>query len=623
MSDIIHVLPDNIANQIAAGEVIQRPASVVKELVENAVDAGATSIDVIIKHAGRTLIQINDNGCGMSETDARLCFERHATSKITCADDLFKLQTKGFRGEALASIAAIAHVELHTRHADNEIGTSIILEGNVCKEQTPCSHEKGTSILVKNLFFNVPARRNFLKSDTVEFSHIHEEFLRIALVHPEIAFCLYHNDKVEYNLPAETLKQRIIGVLGGKSKEYLIPVEMQSEVVNICGFIGKPEFAKKTRGEQYMFVNNRFFKHAYFHHAISSAFEEVIPAKHFPSYFVYFGIDPQMIDVNIHPTKTEIKFQDEKIIYSMLRSTIKGAIGSFNLGGAIDFDNISPIDFSAIPVTGTPRDPSVTVHSDFNPFDRSKSKSSTKQGSYSGVKPAKVDESWKTIYQSIQENTPIESFSHESSQTSMASAFEEENNEQQEITTVTQAAVFQVLGKYIVARIKSGFVVIEPQAALERILFERYSSYLTDNPQNSQKLLFPETLTFSPQNADIINDLIKDFQSLGFDVEVFGKNTFILNGIPSDLLDQQAQTVIEEMLESYKNNLISLKISKKNNLAHSLARSVGRKKSGILSEEEMQSMLNELFTSDSPHISPSGKKICIAFNEAELTRLFE
>jgi DNA mismatch repair protein MutL len=625
MSDIIHVLPDNIANQIAAGEVIQRPASVIKELVENAVDAGATSIDVIVKGAGRTLIRVNDNGCGMTETDARLCFERHATSKIKTADDLFNLSTKGFRGEALASIAAIAHVELLTCHLNDEIGTAVVLEGSSCKSQTPCNREKGTSILVKNLFYNVPARRNFLKSDNVEFGHIQEEFLRVAFVHPEVAFSLYHNDKVEYNLPKESLRQRIVDILGGKSKEYLIPVEQQSEIVNICGFIGKPEFAKKTRGEQYMFANNRFIKHPYFHHAICAAFEEVIPAKHYPSYFIYFGVDPQLIDINIHPTKTEIKFQDEKYIYSILRSTIKSTIGSFNMGGAIDFENVSPIDFSAIPQKGIPRDPAVTVHADYNPFDKSKSGTYKKQSSYSSVKPAKTDENWKKIYESIQENTPAEVGSfQENMQTSMASALDEDAAESRDFSATAQSAtVFQVLERYIVARIKSGFVIVDPEAAMERILFERYSHHLTESPRNAQKLLFSETLTFSPQDTDIINDLLNDFHSLGFDMEAFGKNTFILNGIPSDWLDQAAQPLIEEMLESYKNNLISLKISKRNNLAHSLARSVGKKKTNKnLSEEEMQSILNELFTTASPHVSPSGKKICITFREAELTRLF-
>jgi len=613
MPDIINVLPDYIANQIAAGEVIQRPASVVKELVENAVDAGATQVDIIVKQAGRTLIQVNDNGCGMSETDARLCFERHATSKIKSAEDLFNLHTKGFRGEALASIAAIAHVELRTKLTDSDIGTSLILEGGKCKEQNPCSCEKGTSISVKNLFFNVPARRNFLKSDNVEYTHIHEEFVRIAFVHPDIAFTLYHNDKLEYNLPKSTLKQRITTILGNPSKERLIPAQQTSDVVNISGFIGKPEFAKKTRGEQYLFVNNRFIKHPYFHHAITSAFEEVLPANHFPTYFIYFEVNPQMIDVNIHPTKTEIKFQDEKIIYSMLRATVKRSIGAFNLGGAIDFENISPIDFSSISQKGMPREPLISTRSDYNPFD-AKQKSTFKDH-FPNIRPSKVDESWKKIYESIQENTPTEYI--ESKQTQMEHVLNEDEND-----TVNQPAAFQTLNKYIVTRIKSGFLVIETESAMERILFDRYIRCLSDKPQGTQKLLFPESLTFSPQNSDIVADLLKELGNLGFDIEPFGKNTFILNGIPSDILEENAQEIIEQLLESYKNNILSLKISKKNNLAHSLARSMGQKKNKMLSEEEMQSLISELFLCESPHLSPSGKKICITFNESELYRMF-
>jgi DNA mismatch repair protein MutL len=620
MPDIIHVLPDNVANQIAAGEVIQRPASVIKELVENAVDSGADSIDIIVKNAGRTLIQINDNGCGMSETDARLCFERHATSKIKNANDLFNLQTKGFRGEALASIAAIAYVELRTRQGTNEIGTSVILEGSVCKEQIPYNMEKGTSILVKNLFFNVPARRNFLKNDNIEYTHIHEEFLRIAFVHPAIAFTLYHNDKLVYNLSKSTLKQRIINISGNTSKERLIPVEQSSEVVNIGGFIGKPEFAKKTRGEQYLFVNNRFIKHPYFHHAIASAFNDVISANHFPSYFIYFTIDPTLIDVNIHPTKTEVKFQEEKVIYSILRATVKRAIGAFNLGGSIDFDTISPIDFSSIPQKGTPRQPVITTHADYNPFSSTKQKTGIRTDSFSTVK--RTDDGWKKIYESIKENTPEVTQENEDAQSAIGTVFEPVF-EKEATNEATQSAVFQTLNQYVVARVKSGFVVIEPEAAMERILYERYNNYLTDSPQNSQKLLFPETIIFSPKNSDIIHDLLKEFKNLGFDIEPFGANTFILNGMPADIPDVQAQEVIEELLESYKNNLISLKISKKKNIAHSLARSVGRKKKKNLSEEEMQSLINELFSTESPQLSPSGQKICIMFTENELIRMFE
>ncbi|MDR0603280.1 MAG: DNA mismatch repair endonuclease MutL [Bacteroidales bacterium] len=618
MSDIISVLPDNIANQIAAGEVIQRPASVVKELVENSVDAGATHIDIIIKDAGKTLIQINDNGCGMSETDARLCFERHATSKIKCADDLFNLHTKGFRGEALASIVAIAHVQLRTRQANAELGTSVILEGSICKEQTPCTMEQGTSFLVKNLFFNVPARRNFLKSDNIEYSHIHEEFLRIAYVHHEIAFTLYHNDKLVYNLPPTTLKQRIVNILGNSSKERLIPVIQATNIVNVSGFIGKPEFAKKTRGLQYLFVNNRFIKHSYFHHAISSAFGEIIPATHFPTYFIYFEIDPKLIDVNIHPTKTEIKFQDEKIIYGILNATIKRAIGSFNLGGSIDFENISPIDFSTVPQKGIPQEPLITTQSGYNPFHSQKQKTTSRYDHFSSVKPSTGDDGWEKIYESIQENTPAEAIaSNETTQTAMNEILNEDEG-----TFNEQLAVFQTLQKYIIARVKSGFIVINKEAAMERILYERYIRCLSEKPQNSQKLIFPETLKFSPQDSDIINDLLKELNNLGFDIEPFGNNTFILNGVPADLLEDNAQETIEQLLESYKNNLISLKISKKNNLAHSFARSVGKKKNKCLSEEEMQSLIGELFASEVPHTSPSGKKICITFKEIDLIRMF-
>ena len=609
MADIINVLPDSVANQIAAGEVIQRPASVLKELVENAVDAGATQIDVVIKQAGRTLIQVRDNGCGMSETDARLCFERHATSKIKSADDLFRLHTKGFRGEALASIAAIAHVELRTRQANSEVGTCIVLEGSLCKEQSPCSCEAGTSFSVKNLFYNVPARRNFLKSDTVEFGHIHEEFLRIALIHSDVDFKLYQNDKLEYNLPKSTLKQRLVNVFGKNYEERLMPIEQETDVVRIHGFIGKPNAARKTRGEQYLFVNKRFIKHNYFHHAIASAFEEVIPEKHFPSYFVYFEVDTEMIDVNIHPTKTEVKFQDERLIYSFLHSTVKRSIGMFHLGSNIDFDDISPIDFGAISSRNIPREPLTSSNSDYNPFEKSKS-----NPTYSSGNTVKVNESWRQIYESIQENTPVEYLETQGVITPL--------QEMEEPTVSLKPSIFQTINRYIVAKIKSGFVVIDPEAAFERILYERFLKNLNDTPSGSQKLLFPETLNFAPQNGDLVRDLLVEFKKLGFDLEEFGQNTFILNGIPLGFEEQDIQQNIEQILESYKNNLISLKISKKNNIAHSFARSIGRRRSKLFSEEEMQLLLSELFSTSSPQLSPSGKKICITFNEMELKRMF-
>ena len=616
MADIIHVLPDSVANQIAAGEVIQRPASVIKELVENAVDAGATQIDIVLKQAGRTLIQVVDNGCGMSETDARLCFERHATSKIKSADDLFRLHTKGFRGEALASIAAIAHVELRTRRPSDEIGTCLVLEGSVCKEQSPCCCEAGTSFAVKNLFYNVPARRNFLKNDTVEYGHIHEEFLRIALVHPEIGFKLYHNERVEYNLPKSPLKQRLVNVLGHSYEERLLPVEQETDVVRIRGFIGKPQSARKTRGEQYLFVNDRFIKHHYFHHAIASAFEDVMPEKHFPSYFLYFEVNPEMIDVNIHPTKTEVKFQQEKLIYSFLHTTVKRSIGMFHLSGTIDFDNISPIDFSAISAGNAARQPGIYTRSDYNPFEKNDYACPT--AAPSSGHTVRGDESWRAIYESIRENTPAEHLERtEGVQASMTPLHEEEPQGE------AKPCVFQTVNRYIVARIKSGFVVIDPEAAFERVLFERYLKHLSETPGGSQQLLFPETLTFAPQNGDLVQDLSSEFNALGFDLEAFGQNTFILNGIPAGMENEDIQQTIEQVLEAYKNNLIALKISKRNNIAHSFARSMGRKRNRMLSEEEMQSLLGELFSTASPNISPSGRKICITFNEMELKRMFQ
>ena len=616
MADIIYVLPDSVANQIAAGEVIQRPASVVKELGENAVDAGATQIDIIIKQAGRTLIQIRDNGCGMSETDARLSFERHATSKIKSADDLFHLHTKGFRGEALASIAAIAHVELRTRQTNSDIGTCIVLEGSTCKEQSPCSCEVGTSFSVKNLFYNVPARRNFLKNDNVEFGHIHEEFLRIAFVHCDIGFRLYHNDNLEYNLPQSTLKQRLINILGKNYEERLLPVEQESDIVRIYGFIGKPDSARKTRGEQYLFVNQRFIKHNYFHHSIVSAFEEVIPEKYFPSYFIYFEINPEWVDVNIHPTKTEVKFRDEKLIYSFLNAAVKRSIGAFHLSGTIDFENISPIDFGNISFRDFPREPAICTNPNYNPFEKNKSSASA----YSSGNTVKADDNWKKIYESIQENTPTEYIENmEGVQGKITPMLLQEEETQSGLIP----SVFQVINKYIVARIKSGFVVIDPESALERMLYERYLKNLNAQSSGSQKLLFPETLTFTPQNGDLVRDLLSEFNRLGFNMEEFGNNTFILNGIPLGFEEEDIQQTIEYILESYKNNLIALKISKKNNIAHSFARSMSKKRNKPFSEEEMQSLLSELFSTSSPHLSPSGKKICITFNEMELKRMFQ
>lgn len=623
MADIIHVLPDSVANQIAAGEVIQRPASVVKELIENAVDAKATVIDLILKDSGRTLIKVNDNGIGMSDTDARLCFERHATSKISCVEDLFTLHTKGFRGEALASIAAIAHVELKTKKTDSEIGTHIILEGSQCKEQNPCQCETGTSFAVKNLFYNVPARRNFLKSDNVEYGHIIEEFLRIVLVHPEISFSLYHNEKQELKLPKSSLKQRIVNYFGNNYNERLLPIHQESEVVNIAGFIGKPESARKTRGEQYLFVNERFIKHQYFHHAICSAMEELIPEKHFPTYFIYLEVNPSQIDINIHPTKTEVKFKEEKYIYSILRSTVKYSLGNFNLSSQqIDFENISPIDFSNIPGSGIPKEPKIYTDPDYNPFSSHKPETKALYSPPPFKNKPQSEGAWTKIFESLKENIPEEALPYTpTNQLTLSNDLE--NNPENEKEDFSECVLFQAVNKYIVTRIKSGFIIIDQEAASERILYEQFLQRMNNQAAEIQKLLFPETLTFSPQDADIISNLINDFIQLGFDIEIFGKNTFILNGIPVDFKNYNIQQVMEQLLESYKNNLISVRLSRKSNLAHSMAKTMCVKKGKMLTQEEMNEIVRLLFMSEAPEISPSGKKICILFNEKEIIHLFQ
>ena len=617
MSDIIHILPDSVANQIAAGEVIQRPASVVKELLENAVDAKATSIDLIIKDSGKTLIKVNDNGIGMSDTDARLCFERHATSKIASADDIFSLKTKGFRGEVLASIAAIAHVELKTRNESAAIGTHIILQGSQCQEQSPCQCEKGTSFAVKNLFYNVPARRNFLKSDAVEYNHIREEFIRLALVHPEIAFSLHHNDKNEYKLPKSALKQRIINVFGNTYNERLLPLNQESELVNISGFIGKPEAARKTRGEQYLFVNQRYIKHPYFNHAIGNAMEELIPANHFPTYFVYLEVDPAQIDINIHPTKTEVKFKEEKFIYSILRASVKQSLGNFNLGSQqIDFDNVSPIDFSYIASGGTPKEPKIFVDPNYNPFSSSKPTSAPIMPSSPFKNKKQNNEAWTKIYESIKENIPEEAIAHaQQSQLPL----EEENKENDN----NNLPMFQTLNTYIIVHVKSGFIIINQEAASERILYDKFMRQMeSKQAADVQKLLFPETLSFSPQDADIIANIQHDFILLGFDIEIFGKNTFILNGIPVGMKETNVQHLMEQLLESYKNNLISIRLSRKSNVAYSMAKTLSVKKGQALLAEEINEIVKQLFMSESPEISPCGEKICKILNEKEIANLF-
>lgn len=610
-----------VASQIAAGEVVQRPASVVKELVENAVDAGATKVDLVVKDAGRTLIQVTDDGCGMDTDDAQHCFARHATSKISSADDLFRLQTKGFRGEALASIASIAHVELHTRPADSELGTHLLMEGAECKLNESCSCAKGTTFRVRNLFFNVPARRNFLKSDNVEFSHILDEFLRIVLATPEVAFTLYHNDKQIYDLPKSGLKQRIINVYGKSYNEKLLPLQQESQIVRMEGFIGKPEAARKTKGEQFLFVNRRYFRHPYFHHAITSALEEVLPAEHHPTYFIYFEIDPSKIDVNIHPTKIEVKFQEEKLIYPFLRAAVRHTVGMFNISSNIDFDNVSPLDFSMVPTGGVPKQPGISYNPNYNPFDpKTYAKSAPKpyEEKPSPFRP-QVSDAWQQIYETLKENTTQAEEAEEVQLALPGTENPDENPEQ----NLAQPSLFQWENAYIVTCGASGLLLIDQEAASERVLYERFLRQMErKEPAPVQQLLFPESVNLSPQDAETVKDLLKEFKGMGFDMEPFGRHVLVVRGVPADLLDQPVQQVLEQMMEAYKCNLVSMKWGRKNNLACSMARTMCVKKGKVLSSIEMQEIVRQLSLCGTPAVSPSGGKVFLQFSPAEVQKLF-
>ena len=534
MPDIINLLPDSVANQIAAGEVIQRPASAVKELLENAIDAGATDIKLILKDAGRTLIQIIDNGSGMSETDARMCFERHATSKIKKADDLFKITTMGFRGEAMASIAGVSQVEMKTKRAEDQLGTQIEIEGSELKSQTSCACPKGTSISVKNLFFNVPARRNFLKSDSVELRHIIEEFQRVAIAHPEIALSLHHNNSELFHLEKGTLRQRLVGIFGDSYNQRLVPVHEDTTIVNVTGFIGKPEFARKTRGEQFFFVNNRFIKSSYLHHALQNAYDLLLPKDAFPSYFINMEIDPKTIDVNIHPTKTEIKFEDERSVYTIMRSAVKQSLGKYNIAPSLDFEQETSI---AIPQNKSREEvlmnpPKIKVDKNYNPFEVEERKSSPSRPPLQGGEKKKVENYYETpiAFEKAISNTqqefalPLKGTTEKSEGWEQSSGGGPEFNIEGEKTSKTSA--YQLHNKYILAHIKTGMIVIDQQAAHERILFENYLEMVEKHKGVSQQQLFPQTLEFSACDTAIMKELQDELHGLGFDINEFGKNTF-------------------------------------------------------------------------------------------------
>mgnify|MGYP006080387619 FL=1 len=601
MSDIIQLLPDHVANQIAAGEVVQRPASVVKELLENAIDAGATSIKLLLKDAGKTLIQAIDNGKGMSTTDARLSFERHATSKIKKAEDLFNLSTKGFRGEALASIAAISHVELKTKQENQELGTQIKIEGSKVISQDFISTGKGTSIAVKNLFYNIPARRNFLKSDTIETRHIIDEFQRVALAHPTISFLLHHNNNEVYHLRESNLRKRIVAVFGSKMNEKLVPISEKTDIINIEGFVAKSEFSKRKRGEQFFFVNDRFIKNPYLHHAVVNAFDGLIEHGCHPSYFLYLTVPASSIDINIHPTKTEIKFDNEKALYAILRATVKHSLGQFNITPVLDFNRDSTLDtpynFKNKGAVSTPR---ITVNPEFNPF-----KEEQKRGFSSSYKDQKQTERWESLYTSV-------AITDEEKQTEL---FEN----QQEIKTQT---TFQIQKKYILSSIKSGIVLIHQSLAHQRILYEQFLESITVKEANSQILLFPVKINFSSAEIEMIYTIKTELENAGFSFDEFKKDSVTIKGIPISVTESKITIIIEELLNDINLEVPDASFSHFDVMAKSFAKTLSIKTGTKLSEKEQEGLVNDLFSCKEPTVSPTGKLIFKTLTMNEIDNLF-
>lgn len=636
MADIIQLLPDHVANQIAAGEVVQRPASVVKELMENAIDAGATHISLIVKEAGKVLIQVVDNGKGMSTTDARLSFERHATSKIKTADDLFALSTKGFRGEALASIAAIAHVELKTKQENQDLGTQLKIEGSEVVLQEPCATPKGSTIWVKNLFFNVPARRNFLKSNPVELRHIIDEFHRVAMVHCNIHFEMYSNGSEVFNLPITNLRQRLVNIFGGKTNEKLVPVAEETEIVKVSGFVGKPDYSKKTRGEQFFFVNDRYVKSPYFHHAVIAAFDGLLKDKSFPSYYLYLSVDPKTIDINIHPTKTEVKFDNEQSLYAILRATIKHSLGQFNIAPVLDFQKDASMD---IPYEQTKKNisiPKIEVDRTFNPFavestsvatpSKINTNNPTKEKNTTFVSnfKTKKSEQWESLYSGL--NTPKDSedfIKPEASKIQFESSantvqlFDGQQNEPNKSLTV-----YQLQRKYLISTIKSGLVVIHQNRAHQRVLYEDFRKQISLSHAVSQQLLFPLQLSFSSTEIELLKSLETHLVHAGFGFQEFEAESVSINGIPTVVTESEVSIILEQLIADMQNELPDTGFSQIDTLAKSLANSAAVKTGVVMETEVQKHLVNQLFACEEPNRAPNGKTTFVTIGVDELDKKF-
>ncbi|WP_291529942.1 DNA mismatch repair endonuclease MutL [Bacteroides sp. UBA939] len=609
MSDIIHLLPDSVANQIAAGEVIQRPASVIKELVENAIDAEAQEIHVLVTDAGKTCIQVIDDGKGMSETDARLAFERHATSKIKEASDLFALRTMGFRGEALASIAAVAEVELKTRMADEELGTRIVIAGSKVETQEAISCAKGSNFSIKNLFFNIPARRKFLKSNSTELSNILTEFERIALVHPDVAFYLYSNDAELFNLPAMSLRQRILAIFGKKMNQHLLSVDVDTTMVKVSGFISKPETARKKGAHQYFFVNGRYMRHPYFHKAVMDAYEQLIPTGEQVSYFIHFEIDPANIDVNIHPTKTEIKFENEQAIWQILSASVKESLGKFNAVPSIDFDTEGMPDIPAFDHNRPIEPPKVHYNSDFNPFKTSST--SSHSGGGGDYSRPKID--WEGLYGAPEEHIP-HTYNPEA--------------ETPPVTLYNAPAVekgtqhFQFKGRYILTSVKSGLMLIDQHRAHIRVLFERYMCQIRRKQGVSQGVLFPEILQLPASEAAVLEGIMDDFTAVGFELTSLGGGSYAINGIPSGVEGLNPVELVRNMVHTAMEKGNDVKEEVQTILALTLARAAAIVYGQVLSNEEMDNLVDNLFTCPTPNYTPNGQIVLTTIKEEDIEKLF-
>ncbi len=602
MADLIHLLSDAVANQIAAGEVVQRPASVVKELLENTIDAGATDIKLVIRDAGKLLIQVIDNGCGMSQGDARMCFERHATSKIRKADDLLAIQTLGFRGEALASIASVAQVELKTRKHGDELGTMVLVEGTEFKGQSAVSCPAGTSVSVKNLFFNVPARRNFLKANTLELKYILDEFFRISLVNPGISFTAYNQDKILYQLPSGHLKERILNLYGAAYAQRLVPVKMDTPMVNISGFIGKPEFAKRTRGEQFFFTNRRFMKNAYFHHAVELAFKELIPSDAVPTYFLFLEVDPGTIDVNIHPTKTEINFQDNKSIYALLHAAVKQAIGKFNITPSLDFEREQGLDIPPPPTDRPVMPPTVTINPDYNPFNTGRPGQTAHPLGFPTGDTSSI-RAWRDFYADL----PATQDDHAQPATLPFADTLPQTENISASTDFPRKINLQVNQALLITHTKSGVVIIDQQRAHERILYERMMKDEDREQPNFQSLLIPSAISLNTDDAGLLRNWLGDFLEMGFEISDFGKNSFLIHTIPAGTNAEEAGHLIESVLEAMKNGTGDHQAAHRSHLSAILASKLAVKRGKKLHPAEIDSIIESLFACHVPDLSPDGR----------------